>query len=619
MTAIVLVAGMLLAALLGLLVRPVPGLARAVGIGGSAFVAIVAMGGMVRTEVVETVRLPLLGPNLPGLDVPLHLVTSRQLATVGFIVAAVTLAVQVYAAWYLATDDRYGIFATTVSLFSAAMLLLVHSGDLVLTLVAWEVMGWCSYLLIGHWSRRAAPRRAALKSFLVTRLADVGFVLATIGLSVGAGSTAASRVIDYWSAGGACAGGACGSPSPNLRAVLLVLLIIGILGKSASFPFQDWLPDAMEGPTPASALIHAATMVAAGTVVLAHLFPVLAVSTPARWVLGIVAAVTMLGGAVLAFGQSDLKRLLAWSTVSQVAVMLAAVATSPAGVGADAGLFHLWAHAIFKALLFLALGWLAVIAGGTSARALRGAFHHAPPGLVWGTILGLVSLAGVPLFVGGLSKEHVLATAYADAVSGRGPGLVVLCALLLTVVVTAAYSMRCYLVLTAPLADPDAEPLGPATPPPAGVTWAIGGLSMLTVLGGLVLLSGVFDLVEAPLVWSLVTIVLIATGAGAAVVVRGDSDPAVQLLGARMAWWDHGFGADAAYLRSMVPVRGAAALAAFLDREVIDAYVRGGAVASRFAGELGARLHRAGRPVNAVALVVAGLLLVGAVGVFGWP
>ena len=207
-----------------------------------------------------------------------------------FVVALVALAVQVYSTWYLATDDRYPRFAATVSLFTAAMLLVVHSGDLVLTVVGWEVMGWCSYLLIGHWSRRHSARRAAHKAFLVTRLADIGFVLGVVGLAAGAGTTslggcragvgpARRACIDTQVASGLPVGEAltaCAAPDGTLRAVLLTLVVIGVLGKSAQLPFQDWLADAMEGPTPASALIHAATMVAAGTVVLAGLFPLLA-------------------------------------------------------------------------------------------------------------------------------------------------------------------------------------------------------------------------------------------------------------------------------------------------------------------------------------------------------
>ena len=222
------------------------------------------------------------------MQVPLDLVTDHSRVAVAAVVALVALGVQVYSTWYLQTDDRYPRFAATVSLFTAAMLLVVVSGDLVLTVVGWEVMGWCSFLLIGHWSRRHSARRAAHKAFLVTRVADIGFVLGIIGLAAGARSTNLGTVIAAWARPTACidslvANGstvgdaltACAAPDATLRAVFLTLVVIGVLGKSAQVPFQDWLADAMEGPTPASALIHAATMVAAGTVVLAGFFPLL--------------------------------------------------------------------------------------------------------------------------------------------------------------------------------------------------------------------------------------------------------------------------------------------------------------------------------------------------------
>ena len=156
----------------------------------------------------------------------------------------------------------------------------------------------------------------------------------------------------------------------TLTAALLCLLV-GVAGKSAQFPFHDWLPDAMEGPTPASALIHAATMVAAGTFVLARLFDIFVLSDPARLVLAVITAVTMVGAAIIAFGQSDLKRMLAYSTLSQIAIMLSALAVAPASVGAGPAVLHLLSHAMFKALLFLAIGWLSVLVAGTAATSCR--------------------------------------------------------------------------------------------------------------------------------------------------------------------------------------------------------------------------------------------------------
>ncbi len=613
------------AAVLGVALRRNDLLARAAAVGLGAATLLVAVLAWALADG-STVSA---GPGLRAgeLAVPLDLVLDPTRGALAAVVALVALAVQVYSTWYLETDDRYGQFAATVSLFTGAMLLVVVSADLLLTVVGWEVMGWCSYLLIGHWSRRAAARRAALKAFLVTRVADIGFVLGVIGLAAGAGSTSLSAVLAAWRqptacidsalADGAFAGEAltaCAAPDGALRATLLVLVVIGILGKSAQVPFQDWLADAMEGPTPASALIHAATMVAAGTVVLAALFPVFADSPAARWFLGVAVSVTMLLAAVVAFAQTDLKRMLAWSTVSQVAVMLSAVAAAPRADGADAGLLHLWSHALFKSLLFLAIGWAALAAGGTAAVALRGSAAAAPV-LRTGFLVGFLSLAGVPLVVvGGLSKEHVLVTAWDGAVRADGPGVLVLVALVLTAAVTAAYSTRGYLVLTAHVRQ---QPTAAGVPAVVhGVLWV---LVLLTVFGSLVVLTGSFAVHQVSALWMLLSALVI--GVGVAVALRGgfDRDPAQVLARRFVPVADAGLGVDVLYRRLVAtPVLRLARLVAFVDTEVVDGYVRGSAVATRAAGWAGARLHRAERPSAAVGLVLAGVVVLGALGVLAW-
>lgn len=589
-----------LAAALGVAVRRSERRCGVLAVGAAALTLLLALFGWAGADGTVVAA----GPGLAagGLEVPLDLVTDPARAALAAVVALVALAVQAYSTWYLAADDRYGQFAATVSLFTAAMLLVVLSGDLLLTVVGWEVMGWCSYLLIGHWSRRPAARRAALKAFLVTRVADIGFVLGVVGLAAGAGSTSLAAVVQAWD-----------RPDTQLRAVLLVLLVVGVLGKSAQVPFQDWLADAMEGPTPASALIHAATMVAAGTVVLGGLFPVLADSPTARWVLGVAVSVTMLLAALLAFAQSDLKRMLAWSTVSQVAVMLAAIAAAPREDGPDAGLLHLWSHALFKSLLFLAVGWAAVAAGGTAAAALRGGGAEVPV-LRAAFLTGFLSLAGVPLVVGGLSKEHVLVTVWDGAVEADGPGVLVLVALVLTSAVTAAYSTRGYLVLTAHVRQRPAVTGIPATVP--GLLWA---LVLLTVFGGLVVLTGSFAVGRVSLPWLLLSVLVV--GVGVAVALRGgfDRDPAEVLARRFVPLADAGLGADAWYRRLVArPVLRLARVAAFVDTEVIDAYVRGSAAAARAAGWAGVRLHRGERPSSGVGLVLGAALVLGGLGVLLW-
>jgi NADH-quinone oxidoreductase subunit L len=619
---VVLVALPVLAAAAGLAAQRRVSAARVIAVGAAVLTLLIAVvafaGGPSHSGPVAL---------LPGLDtgtvnVPLTVRSGALVSAVALVVALVAAAVQVFSVWYLKDDDRYAVFAATVSLFTAAMLLVVLSGDLVLTLVGWEVMGWCSYLLIGHWSRREAPRRAAHKAFLVTRVADIGFVVGIVGLSAGARSTGITDVLEHWSAPAA----------PALaRNVLVVLLVLGVLGKSAQMPFQDWLPDAMEGPTPASALIHAATMVAAGTTVLASIHSVLAAATGARWLLAGATGLTMVLAGVLAFAQPDLKRLLAWSTVSQVAIMLAALAVTtpnaavPPEPGPDTALFHLFSHAIFKSLLFLAIGWLSVLAGGTAARALAGTARTLP-GLLFA--LGLVSLAGVPFVVGGLSKEHVVTAAHAGATGATGPtgpAWVVLVAVLLAVPLTAAYAMRAYLALAA-RSDADGEAATVPDPghaqgsAPAWVAATVGSLAALSVLGGLVLLTGRFDLHGIDWPWLLVTLLLAAAGAAMvyAATPRGE-DPAGVLSARTAALAAHGLGADPAYrLVVAEPVQALARLVAFLDSEVIDGYVRGAARAASIGGLLGARGHRRERPSVGLALVGVGLVTLLAVGVFAW-
>ncbi|TWE11581.1 NADH-quinone oxidoreductase subunit L [Rudaeicoccus suwonensis] len=373
------------------------------------------------------------------LGIPLRLHVNDLAALVSVAVALVSWTVQLFARWYLFSDPRYRQFAATVGLFTAAMQLVVLSGDVLLTVVGWELMGWCSYLLIGHESERGKARRAAYKAFIVTRLADAPFLVGLVALAIGAHSTSISAIVTHWST--------VAHDHHAALAAAMICIVCGVAGKSAQFPFQDWLPDAMEGPTPASALIHAATMVAAGTVVLASLLPLLERSDPARLVLTISAAISTVLAAVLAFCQHDLKKLLAWSTVSQVGLMLLGLAVMPVGGTASLGIEHLLAHAMFKALLFLTFGWLAVLAGGTAVERFSGALnrHRGPRTLVG---IGLLSLAGVPPLMGFVSKDLIVDQAARQAVDGSLVGQIAFVALICVVALTAAYTTRVWLILT---------------------------------------------------------------------------------------------------------------------------------------------------------------------------
>jgi NADH-quinone oxidoreductase subunit L len=358
-------------------------------------------------------------------------------AVTAVMVAVVALLVQVYSTAYMAGDRRYGTYAAEVSLFTGAMMLVVVASSLFELLIGWELMGLCSYLLIGHYHHDKVARDAAVKSFIVTRIGDVGFLFGIFVIGIGFHSFniatvngGASRVANPSSLG---VGGVV-VPSHTALVVGALLLLCGVVGKSAQFPLHVWLPDAMAGPTPISALIHAATMVAAGIYLVARLYPVFLAAPVSLTVLGIVACITMLGPALAALAQDDLKRVLAWSTCSQLAYMAAALAVR----GWTAGVYALLTHAAFKALLFLAAGSV-LHAVKTNSMSEMGGLRRRMPVTFWTMIVGALALAGIPPFAGAFSKDGVL-----DAAKTYGGPLgdAVYVVGLVTAFVTAAYVTR---------------------------------------------------------------------------------------------------------------------------------------------------------------------------------
>jgi NADH-quinone oxidoreductase subunit L len=533
-------------------------------------------------------------------------------------VTAVASAVQVYSVAYLHDDPRYAPYAAQVSLFTGAMLLVVTSGDLILLLLGWEVMGICSYLLIGHDRRLPEAPAAAVKAFLVTRVGDVGFLLGIAILGFSAGSFRIADVLAHDHDGG------------TLTAAL-ILILAGVAGKSAQFPLHTWLPDAMAGPTPISALIHAATMVAAGVYVVFRLFPLYTDSPAALAVLGVMAAITLLLGALAATAQDDLKRVLAWSTVSQIGYMTGALAVgSPA-----AALFHLLTHAAFKALLFLAAG--AVIhAVGTNHLSRMGGLRHHMPVTFWSFVIGLGALAGLPPLSGFWSKENVLvAAAHATEGGETTPvwvAYVVWVAALVGVMITAWYAMR--LLLRAffgasraygpdgpdwEVGFDDARYDRPGVPhdPPALMRWPVLVLTVPAALLGLLAFAPGFRTaleLEPPHLdlAILLPLLLLAAGAGTAWwlwhAVPG-VDPALALGRVRPVFAS-GFHLDAVQDRLVVrPVRALAALLKLTDERVVDATVEGTGVATTRAGSLLALAHRAALPRAATAVFTGALLL----------
>jgi NADH-quinone oxidoreductase subunit L len=357
----------------------------------------------------------------------LHLAVGTRVdglaAVVSVMVATVGLLVQVYSTAYMAGDRRYPTYAAEISLFTSAMLLVVVSSDLFELLIGWEVMGLCSYLLIGHYWQTEGARSAAVKAFVTTRTGDTGFLFGVFALGIGAGTFGIAEVTER----------AATMSHPVVVAGAL-LLLCGVVGKSAQFPLHVWLPDAMAGPTPVSALIHAATMVAAGIYVVARLYPVYLAAPVALTVLGVIACITMLGAALCALAEDDLKRVLAWSTVSQLAYMAAGLSVG----GWTAGVWHLLTHASFKALLFLAAGSV-LRTVGTNLMSEMGGLRRAMPVTFATAVVGAGALAGIPPFAGAFSKDGILAAAREH---GGALGDAVYVVGLVTVFVTAAYVTR---------------------------------------------------------------------------------------------------------------------------------------------------------------------------------
>ncbi|MFE2433959.1 NADH-quinone oxidoreductase subunit L [Streptomyces sp. NPDC059409] len=568
-------------------------------------------------------------------------------ALVAVLVGTVATCVQIYSTGYLRDDPRYASYAALVSLFTSAMFLVVYSGDLMVLLVGWEVMGICSYFLVGHYWETPEARAASLKAFLVTKLGDVPFLIGLLALATEAGSFRITKIL------GAVASGSLDHPT-----LIALLLLAGVAGKSAQFPLHTWLPDAMAGPTPVSALIHAATMVAAGVYFVARLLPLFEASRAAMVVLAVMAAVTMVGSALAALAQDDIKRVLAYSTIGQLGYMTGALATGDRG----AAVFHLLSHGAFKALLFLAAGVIIHAAGTNSLAAMsrmRG-LRDRVPDAYWTMTVALLALAAIPPFSGFFSKESVLGAAehVATGHTGHAPGAAgwtVLVAGLITALLTAAYATRLWLLAFrgrgAEAPDHGRQPLAMNA-----VLWALaipslalGGLTFrllpdwfdghaltptltTSVLGtGVALVGGIVTYAA----WRHTTALAARTPLGAvAAHPEGDaglveaeaiashrpaygdlasapdpSDPGRLLLGPVHRHAAAGFHLDAVYTALFVrPVRAGASLVRFLDREVVDTYVRAAGALPRL---LGAAVRRAqtGNVQTYVSALLAGTVV----------
>jgi NADH-quinone oxidoreductase subunit L len=361
-------------------------------------------------------------------------------ATMMCVVTFVSLMVHVYTIGYMAEDDGYQRFFSYISLFTFAMMMLVMSNNFLQLFFGWEAVGLVSYLLIGFWFNRPSAIYANLKAFLVNRVGDFGFVLG-IGLVL-----AYFGSLDYAEVFKAAPGLAdrtinlMGAAEWSLLTVTCIALFVGAMGKSAQFPLHVWLPDSMEGPTPISALIHAATMVTAGIFMVSRMSPLFELSDVALGFVMVIGAITALFMGFLGIVQNDVKRVVAYSTLSQLGYMTVALGASAYSVA----IFHLMTHAFFKALLFLAAG--SVIMGmhhDQDMRNMGGLRRHMP--ITWMTcLIGSLALIGTPFLSGFYSKDLIIEAARFAQVPGAGFAFF---AVMAGVFVTAFYSFRMYFLV----------------------------------------------------------------------------------------------------------------------------------------------------------------------------
>ena len=436
------------------------------------------------------------------------------------LVTFVSVAVQVYSLGYMRRadgrrhrdDPRIGWYFAAHSLFTASMLTIVLADNLLVLYVAWELVGLCSYLLIGYWYERRSAAEAAKKAFITTRLGDVGLLIGILLLVAETGNATGAATFDIGTILELVTAGALDSTIVTASAFLIFL---GAMGKSAQFPLHVWLPDAMEGPTPVSALIHAATMVTAGVFLVARLFPLYEAVQSAQLAIAIVGIVTALMGASMALVATDLKRILAFSTMSHLGFMMLALGAG----GFTAAIFHLLMHGVAKAMLFLSAGSIMHSMNDETDIRKMGGLRKRMPVTAGAFIIGALALAGIPPLSAFWSKDEMLLAVQ----GGLNPIFLVL--FLVAIVLSALYMARAILVVFFGPLDRDNARVHES---PAIMSWPLIVLGALSLAIGFIALplgggfegigSFLFEASHGPhefefsVLWSLVGIVLVGGG-----------------------------------------------------------------------------------------------------------
>ena len=373
--------------------------------------------------------------DIDGLHMEVGFLIDRLAALMMAVVSFISLIVHIYTIGYMKDDPGYQRFFSYISLFTFSMLMLVMSNNFLQLFFGWEAVGLVSYLLIGFWYKRPTAILANLKAFLVNRVGDFGFILGIAGIYYYTGS------MDYWQVF---------QQAPALTSqtmqifpgmdwqvlsVICICLFIGAMGKSAQVPLHVWLPDSMEGPTPISALIHAATMVTAGIFMVARMSPLFELSTTALGFVLVIGALTAFFMGLLSIVQNDIKRVVAYSTISQLGYMTVALGASAYA----AGIFHLTTHAFFKALLFLVAGSVIIAMHHEQDLRKMGGLRKYMPVTYWAAVVGSLALIGFPGFSGFFSKDALIEAVHLSQAPGAG---LAYWAILLSVFVTALYTFR---------------------------------------------------------------------------------------------------------------------------------------------------------------------------------
>ena len=501
-------------------------------------------------------------------QVPFGLTLDQLSRTMAVLVSGVGAVIHIYSLGYMRDDEGRSRYFAALSLFMFAMLGIVLANNFVMLFIFWELVGFTSYVLIGHWFYRDAAADAANKAFTTTRIGDFGFMLGILMVWMATGSVLFAEIAPRMS-------GLAGHPL--FITIVALLIFCGAVGKSAQFPLHVWLPDAMEGPTPISALIHAATMVAAGVYMLVRVAFIIQASQTALLVVAWIGTITAVMAALIATQQNDIKRILAYSTLSQLGYMVMAVGLA----SNEAAMFHLFTHAFFKALLFLAAGSIIVMLHHEQNIWSMGGLSRRLPITFVTFAVGALALIGCPPFSGFFSKDAILALAY----ERNAP---IFAVALFTAFLTAFYVIRLLVIVF--FGNPRSDVARESHESPPVMTVPLIVLAFLATLGGFAFFArnflslpvekGVTILVPA------LAIVALIVGSGLAIALYRNraTDPVNIELLRRKFYFDEFYSWLINWTQELL-----ARVSAFLDRWIIDAGAVGGS--SRGTWGIGALLR----------------------------